>query len=572
MFTLKKIWDALNHAGKPWQISLALAFGMVVGFTPIVSLHNIIIFLVVLLLNIHIGIFILAVSVFAILGLILDPLFSSLGTTILTSDGLNSFFTLVYNDPVGYLSGFNNTILMGSLVVSLVLFPLVYIVFSIIMVKYRSAIATKIKNIPLLNKLQFFQNEDVKKVKTFRIMGVLLFVFILGTVSLFKILIFDGLVKANIEIAVNKSTDKIVKIGNLSTSIFNSSIVLENLSITDKKDISKNINIKDITVNIELSQLIFKKVIVENLIIKQISFPSTANIATTENKNKKSTNETQKNNSSTNMLDVSSLKNINTLDIKEGFSKDYKAEFDKYKEYYNQIKPLFTSEKKLEQKRADGDFIYFDLVSNIPNFLIKKGTFSLIHNDDTINGTFKDFTTNQFLHKKPFELSINTTTKQFKSLSVNLSILETKKRSLDTLNIKIKEFSIKPINQKNISITNTKIDTTMDLKITDKKALTGYESIDVITSDIAFNETNNYIALLNESLIETKGIKGNIVISGDINNPKLKIDSNIDKILKDKINAVLSSQKENIKKEIKKKVKSKIEDKVKSKLKGILGF
>ena len=155
MFTIKKIWNALNHAGKPWQIAMAIALGMIVGFTPIFSLHNIVVLLVVLMLNIHFGIFVLAVSLFGILGFILDPLFSFIGQTILISDGLNGLFTSWFNNPFMQLTNFNNTITMGSLVVSLVLFFIVFKIFSNVLVKYRSIIATKLKNIPLLNKLEY---------------------------------------------------------------------------------------------------------------------------------------------------------------------------------------------------------------------------------------------------------------------------------------------------------------------------------------------------------------------------------------------------------------------------------
>ena len=34
-FTLRKIWNILNDAGKPWQISLALSFGMIFFFYAI---------------------------------------------------------------------------------------------------------------------------------------------------------------------------------------------------------------------------------------------------------------------------------------------------------------------------------------------------------------------------------------------------------------------------------------------------------------------------------------------------------------------------------------------------------
>ena len=577
MFTIKKIWNALNHAGKPWQISLAIAFGMIVGFTPLVSLHNIIILVFLLVLNIHIGVFALSISLFGILGLVLDPLFATFGTTILNSTSFYELFTSLYNTSFGQISQFNNTILMGSFVVSIALFPIVYILFSFLIVKYRSLIAIKIQNIPLLNKLQFFTNEEMKQTKTFRFVGLFVIVFLLGLVSLFKIFMFDDMVKLNIEKAISKSTNKIVQIEILSTSIFNSSLALQNVSVTDKEDTTSNINIKDIAIDISVSDLIFKRVVVENLIFNEISFPNSVNIPKLENQNlAPSKSSSQKESSSNSLTDLTSLKNLDISEIKEKLNKDYKAEFDKYKGYYEQIKPLFNSEKKIDEKRADGEFVYFNLNSSIPKVLIKKGIFSLLKDGEIIKGTFKNFTTNQALYQKPFELSVGVQTKKLKSLMIQASFLETNKDSLDSVNIVVKTLEIDPMIQKNISIQNTTIDTTFDLKITDKKYLEGYESISVLSTDIAFKEANKYITMLNKSLVNTKHIKGTIVISGEMNNPSVKIDSNLDTILKDKVTDILKSQKDTIKNEIKDKVKSKIkdklEDKLGDKLKGILGF
>jgi len=578
MDTIKKIWYALNHAGKPWQISLSLALGMVVGFTPIISVHNLIIFILVLLLNIHIGIFLLAVSFFGIFGLMLDPLFASLGTAVLTLDSLQSIFTHWYNTPFGNISGFNNTILMGSLIVSLLLFIIVFKVSSILLMKYRDIIAVKIANIPILNKLQFFKKEDKKEIKTFRLVGIAIIAFIIGSISIFKILIFDEIVKSNIEIAINKSSNKIVEIENLSTSFLTSSVNLSNIVIQDKDDKNNNINIKNIILDINLSELIFKRVIVENLKIEKINFPSTTNNNVTIQKTvqpsaQSTTKSFQKKNKTKQTIDnLSSLNNMNTSDIQKGFEEDYKKEFDKFKGYYNQIKPLFNktkeSETEVTKNRNEGKFVYFNLNNVLPKLLIKDGTFSVEKGEDTISGTFKDFTTNQFLYKKPFKLYINTKTKNFKSLVIKLSLLETKEISLDTLAVTIKELNIKPITRKDIKIINTKIDTTLDLEIKDKKHLKGYERIDVLSSDIVFNETNKYVKTLNKSLISTKGIVGTVIISGDINNPKLQVSSNLDKVLEYKIKTVLNLEQENIQKELTEKVKSKVE----KKLKKFLGF
>jgi len=580
MFTLKKIWKALNHAGKPWQISLAISLGMIIGLTPFVSLHNVVIIIAVLLLNIHVGVFLLCVSAFSALGLIFDPLFAVVGASLLHAESLQLIFTQIYNNPVGNLSGFNNTIFMGSFVISLILFPFVYIMSSFLLVKYRTVIATKIQNIPLLNKLEFFKNEEIKQIKTFRLVGVLVVIFIIALLFLFKIFMFDNILKTSVEESISKSSEKVVSIDELNTSILNSSIELKNVFVSDTKDSSDNIKIENIVFDIDISQLIFKRLIVDNITVDKISFPEMNNITTKETAaTKQVVTKTQESQESS-FDALSALQEIDTNSIEDQFNKDYKEEFAKYKKYYEQIKPLFNSEKKIEEQRADGLFVYFDLYSNLPELLIKKGTFSVIKDDSSISGVFSDLTNNQNLHKKPFVMVIETATNSFKSLNVELSMLETEEKSLDSLDLKLKEYKVKPISKEGVSITNTTIDTNIALKIDNKTDLDGYETIEVLSTDIAFPESNKYIVILNESLVKTQDIKATVKIGGKLSDPTISISSNLDSILKEKVKAVLSSQEENIKNEIKEKVTSKIQekldekldDKLDDKIKGILGF
>jgi uncharacterized protein (TIGR03546 family) len=570
MFTIKKIWNALNHAGKPWQIAMAIALGMLVGFTPLLSIHNILVLFIVLIFNIHLAVFLLAVSFFGLIGLALDPLFALIGKMVLTSNGLENLFTSWFNNPFGHLTYFNNTITMGSLLVSLVLFFIVYKISSILLTKYRTVIAVKLKNIPLLNKMNFFKEEVQSEVKRIRLAGIIVIVILTALVSIFNMVFLDNIIKSNIETAVNKSSDKTLKIGDLTTSFFNSSINMKNLEVVDKEKKDENISIKNITLDISLGQIIFERVIIDDLKIDGISFPS--EMVVKENANAKSTSKKKTESSTDKNMGLADLNSLNNINIQKDFDKEIKSQFEKYKGYYEQIKPLFNKEQEVVEKRDDGKFINYVLNSNLPQFLIKKGTFSIIKDDILVKGSFKDFTTNQFLYKKPFVFVVNTKNDKIGNIVLNGSLLETKQTSQDKLNIKLNGYSVPKTEEKNFSIDNTIIDTEMDLKIMNKNKINGSQSIKVISTDIQIPASNKYIEILNKSLIKTTGIKGDIVISGTLTSPKFKINSNIDSILKKKIKNVLNSQKDAIKDEVKSKVKDKIKDKVGGKLKGILGF
>jgi len=339
------------------------------------------------------------------------------------------------------------------------------------------------------------------------------------------------------------------------------------LNISDKEKKDENINIENITLDISLGQAIFKRIIIDNIKVDGISFPSEVLV------NKKAESSISKENTASsskekNTMDVANLNSLKNIELEKDFDEEIKNQFEKYKKYYEQIKPLFNREQKVVQKRDDGKYIYFPLKSNLPEFLIKKGTFSILKDNLLINGSFKDFTTNQYLYKKPFILSINTKSEKTGNVVVNASFIETKKINKDKLNLKLDGYSLANKEEKNFSISNTIINTVIDLNIENKNKINGSQSIVVLSTDIKVPESNKYIVLLNKSLLNTQGIRGDIIIDGTLNNPELKINSNIDRILKEKVKKVLKSQKSVIKDEI----KSKAKEKIKNKLKGILGF
>jgi len=151
---LAKIFKILNSETAPLQISLALCFAMVAGLTPLWSLHNILVLLLVLLLRVNLATFVLAWVGFAGLAYLLDPVFHGLGYTILTSASLQPLWTALYNSTLWRLTNFNNSLLMGSLVVSIVLFIPLFFVSRLIILKYREHILAWVMKSRLMQALK----------------------------------------------------------------------------------------------------------------------------------------------------------------------------------------------------------------------------------------------------------------------------------------------------------------------------------------------------------------------------------------------------------------------------------
>jgi uncharacterized protein (TIGR03546 family) len=144
--TLAKLLQVLNSETAPGQISLGLALGMVMGFTPFVTLHNLLVLLLVLLLRVNLSAFLLGLALFSTLAFALDPLFHQLGLTLLRAGPLQGLWTDFYNTAIGRLEHFNNTVVLGSFVVALLLFaPLLWLVNQLI-THYRAHVPAWFKN------------------------------------------------------------------------------------------------------------------------------------------------------------------------------------------------------------------------------------------------------------------------------------------------------------------------------------------------------------------------------------------------------------------------------------------
>ena len=135
-----KLLKVLNSETDPAQISLAVCLAMVAGFTPFFSLHNVVVLLLVLILRVNLSAFLLAATFFKGIAYILDPLFHQVGLAVLKSEALTATWTDLYNNPYWRLARFNNTVLMGSLLVSVILFVPAYFAGNFLIKKYRENI------------------------------------------------------------------------------------------------------------------------------------------------------------------------------------------------------------------------------------------------------------------------------------------------------------------------------------------------------------------------------------------------------------------------------------------------
>ncbi|MDT8335117.1 MAG: TIGR03546 family protein [Desulfurivibrionaceae bacterium] len=135
--SIARLLKVLNSETDPGQISLGFCFALIIGLTPLMSLHNILVIFLVCILRTNLSAFLLGFLIFTGIAYLLDPLFNRLGLVLLTADPLEPLWTSMYNLALFRLESFNNSIVMGSLVFSLALFIPLYFLFNLLIVKYR---------------------------------------------------------------------------------------------------------------------------------------------------------------------------------------------------------------------------------------------------------------------------------------------------------------------------------------------------------------------------------------------------------------------------------------------------
>ncbi len=150
---LAKLLKILNSEANPGQIALGFCFGMVVGLTPLWSLHNLLVLLLVMVLRTNLSAFLLSAVLFSGSAYLLDPLFHQIGLGLLTASALEGVWTALYGMPLMRVAQFNNSVVMGSLVVSIVLFGPLYWGACLLIKRYREVLLARVRRFRIVQAL-----------------------------------------------------------------------------------------------------------------------------------------------------------------------------------------------------------------------------------------------------------------------------------------------------------------------------------------------------------------------------------------------------------------------------------
>jgi len=135
----------LHSENGNFQIACGISLGFVLGMTPALSLQTILVFLILFFFRIQIGAALISAFFFKFIAYILDPLFHIVGKWALGIESLQSTYTSFYNMPIMPFTRFNNTIVMGSGIISFAMTPFIFVLSVWLVNKYRVSVVEKFK-------------------------------------------------------------------------------------------------------------------------------------------------------------------------------------------------------------------------------------------------------------------------------------------------------------------------------------------------------------------------------------------------------------------------------------------
>ncbi len=144
---IQSLIKTLHSDGTPVQVAAGFALGALIGLTPIMSPHNLMMLIALALLNVSFGAGLLAMLVFTPLGFALDPVFDRMGQWLLAdASALKGVWTWLDQTPVLALAGFDNTVVLGSVVGWMILALPIFLVMHTGVIRYRTSLGAWVRS------------------------------------------------------------------------------------------------------------------------------------------------------------------------------------------------------------------------------------------------------------------------------------------------------------------------------------------------------------------------------------------------------------------------------------------
>ena len=151
---LVKLLKVLNSEQSPRQIAAAISLAAIIGITPLLSLHNLVVIFAVLFFRVNLTLFLVFWPIFTLLGVVLSPLSESVGLLLLQAGALISVWESFYNTLLGRWSNFYYAGVLGSLVIAVATALILYPVSQKLIVAYRHQWLDKLERFKIIKLLK----------------------------------------------------------------------------------------------------------------------------------------------------------------------------------------------------------------------------------------------------------------------------------------------------------------------------------------------------------------------------------------------------------------------------------
>ena len=248
----QKVVKILIGDATPGQIAGGFALGAIIGLTPIFSLHNLLVVLLVCIIRVSVFSVIVSAVLFGLLSYLINPISHQLGYLLLVNLGfLKPLWTFLYNLPIIPFSRFNNTLVLGSLVISLALFYPILILVRKLVLKHRPS--------------------DTPDVIKMRWKGIIAFAVICLLIVVFGVFFMDNLIKGAIESFGSDALGAKIEIKEFELSFLKLFLRVNNLQIADPADEWRNqLDVGEIRFKLEWLPLLYGKIVVNEMVIDGI--------------------------------------------------------------------------------------------------------------------------------------------------------------------------------------------------------------------------------------------------------------------------------------------------------------
>lgn len=147
---LRSLILALQGGSEPRHIAAGFALGAVLGLVPKDSLLAPLILALLFFFNVDKSMAIFSALLFTPLGYLVDGLADAIGRGLLTAGALKPLWTFLYDLPIVPLTRFNNTVVLGNLVIGLALYYPLYRGFIRVVEEYRRRYKERVDRWPIV--------------------------------------------------------------------------------------------------------------------------------------------------------------------------------------------------------------------------------------------------------------------------------------------------------------------------------------------------------------------------------------------------------------------------------------